>query len=264
MVALYCYVKAEPSIIKEGSVVSISISQLFRRTAPLFMIGGLFLILLTIYPLVSYRFLVFSKNQRKIISPIADIAVAEAQGFINPLVSSKNIAIAKEENKVTVTEGLDLEQINNWFPSASLPSVRESKITHYTLSVPKLGIEDAITEIGGKEIKTKLIHYPGTALPGEYGNAVVFGHSVLPIFYNPKDYKTIFSTIPTLEKGDKIYINFDGIQFVYQVEKYFEVDPEEIEVLQQKFDEQVLSLITCVPPGTYQKRGIIKARLIKE
>ncbi len=264
MSAIYCYVKAQPSTTKEGLIATISIQQLFRKTAPLFITGGLFLLLLTIYPFISYRFLVFSKNQRRIISPIADISVAEAQGFINPLISSKSIAVAKEEDNVVVTEGLDLEQINNWFPSASLPSPRESKITHYTLSIPKLDIGDAIVEIGGGEIKSKLIHYPGTALPGEYGNSVVFGHSVLPIFYNPKDYKTIFSTIPTLEKGDKIYLDFDGIQFVYQVEKYFEVNPEEIEVLQQKFDEQVLSLITCVPPGTYQKRGIIKARLIRE
>jgi sortase A len=41
--------------------------------------------------------------------------------------------------------------------------------------------------------------------PGEYGNIVIFGHSTLPQLYNPKDYKTIFTYLPSLEKKDHIF-----------------------------------------------------------
>ena len=53
------------------------------------------------------------------------------------------------------------------------------------------------------------------------------------------------------------------MSFVYEVEDYFEVKPEEIDILEQHFDRQTLSLVTCVPPGTYLRRGILRARLVK-
>ena len=61
-------------------------------------------------------------------------------------------------------------------------------------------------------------------------------------------------------KQEVIY--FDGVEYTYQVEDYFEVEPEDVRVLEQRFNEQTLSLVTCVPPGTYKKRGIVKARLV--
>jgi sortase A len=100
-------------------------------------------------------------------------------------------------------------------------------------------------------------------LPGQYGNAVIFGHSVLPQFFNPKDYKTIFSTLPTLKEKDEIFINFDGIEYRYQVTKMVETLPEDISVLEQQYDGEYLSLITCVPPGTYLKRLVVRARLVR-
>jgi sortase A len=238
------------------------IKKILRVASPVLIILGLCLILVTAYPFLSYQLLVYTKNQERLVTPVSELDVAEAKGLVNPIPQKSAVAGVSTERKTVETEEIDYSQLNSWFPAAPLPKVRNSKITHYTLSIPELGIEDASVEVGGTKIRDSLIHYPGTALPGEYGNTVVFGHSVLPIFYNPKDYKAIFSKIPTLDKGEKIYLNYDGMRFVYQVEQYFEVEPEEVDVLQQRFNEQVLSLITCVPPGTYRKRGIIKARLV--
>ena len=44
---------------------------------------------------------------------------------------------------------------------------------------------------------------------------------------------SIFSTLPTLKKGDEIDINYDGIDFKYNVETMFEVLPTDIQVLEQ-------------------------------
>lgn len=157
---------------------------------------------------------------------------------------------------------VDYTEPMNWFPTAPKPSPRPSKITHYNLSVPKLKIDNAVVEIGGRDLSLSLIHYPGTALPGQYGNAIIFGHSVLPQFYNPRNYKTIFSTLPTLKEGDEILVDFDGVLYRYRVMQMVEVQPKDISVLEQQYDGEYLSLITCVPPGTYLRRLVVRAKLV--
>lgn len=157
---------------------------------------------------------------------------------------------------------VDFTQPQNWFPEApQLPSL-PSKITHYKLSIPKLGIDQAVVEIGAEDLAKSLIHYSGTAMPGQYGNPVIFGHSVLPQLFNPENYKTIFSTLPKLKKGDKILIDFDGVKYRYQIIEMVETRPGDVSVLEQHFDAEYLTLVTCVPPGTYLRRLVIKAQLV--
>lgn len=260
--ALYIYVKKSYSrqpLIREKQATLQAI-----KFMPYFsIIGGILLLAVLLLPMVSYKLMVMSKSSNKLLSPLSDHALAEARGFISPVVPTVLSARTEESGTIQTESEIDYSLVSNWFPTAAVPKLQTSKITNYTISIPKIKINEAMVTIGGDKIKDTLIHYPGTALPGEYGNTVIFGHSVLPMFYNPKNYETIFSLIPTLEKGDKIIIYFDGIQYNYQVEDYFEVKPEEVQVLEQRFNEQILSVITCVPPGTYSKRGVVKARLLK-
>jgi len=161
------------------------------------------------------------------------------------------------------TTVVDYSRPSSWFPTAHSLPPQPSKITHYQLSIPKLKINQAVVHVGGEDLMDSLIQYPGTTLPGQYGNTVIFGHSVLPQFFNPKNYKTIFSTLPTLKKGDEILIDFDGILYRYEVAGLHEVLPEDVSVLEQHYDAEYLSLITCVPPGTYLRRLIVSARLVR-
>lgn len=243
--ALYCYVKTYP----HDSFLKSSLSY-FLMTV------GLFLISIVFYSIFVYKVNLLTRNEHKLLTPVNPTYIIEAKDLTFPLVE-------KSEEVKPAVGNVNYLKVKNWFPSAPIARVTPSKITHYTLSIPKLKIEKAVVEIGGEDLKKSLVHYSGTALPGEYGNTVIFGHSVLPVFYNPKDYNTIFSKIPTLQKGDEIFIDFDGIHFKYDIEDYLEIEPEEVEVLEQRFDQQSLSLITCVPPGTYRKRGIVKASLAK-
>jgi sortase A len=93
------------------------------------------------------------------------------------------------------------------------------------------------------------------------GNTVIFGHSVLPQFYNPKNYLTIFSTLYKLKQGSILLIDYDNSQYKYVVDEMYEVKPTDLSVLEQRYDQKVLTLITCSPPGTYLRRLIIKASL---
>ena len=173
--------------------------------------------------------------------------------FLSPIVESSS------------TENKDYTRARNWFVGgAKEEDFYTPKVSYYTISVKKLGIENASVAIGGEDLSKSLIQYPGTALPGRPGNAVIFGHSILPIFYNPKDYISIFSTLPTLKKGDDIVVNYDGISYQYKVETSFEVLPTDIQVLEQDSSDSFLTLVTCVPPGDPRKprRLIVRARIV--
>lgn len=169
-----------------------------------------------------------------------------------------------EETPEQKQKVLDFTKASNWFPSAENEGFATSKISYYNISIPKLRINSATVAIGGEDLSSSLIQYPGTALPGKNGNSAIFGHSILPIFYDPKNYMSIFSTLPTLTRGDEITINYDGVTYQYKVEEKFEVLPTDIQVLQQDISDSFLTLVTCVPPGDPRKpkRLVIRARIV--
>lgn len=180
----------------------------------------------------------------------------ESDVLANPVVTQK---------PEIVKDAGDFTRASNWFTGGVTPDAfRVSKVSYYTISIPKLRIADMVVAIGGEDLSKNLIQYPGTALPGKSGNSVIFGHSVLPIFYNPKDYISVFSTLPSLKKGDEVFINYDNIAFTYRVEEMFEVYPTDIQVLQQDSSDSFLTLVTCVPPGDPRrpKRFIVRARVV--
>ena len=160
----------------------------------------------------------------------------------------------------SVSQTNDLSNPNAWFPSAPQKKVA-TPVTTYTLSIPKLKIQDATVTIAGDDLDTSLVHYGGTALPGDYGNTVIFGHSTLPQFYNPKNYKTIFSFLPSLKDGDEIDIAYDGISYKYVVYDMNVSEPSDLSALAQRFDDSYVTLITCVPPGTWWQRLHVFAKL---
>lgn len=164
--------------------------------------------------------------------------------------------------------GVDLDYTNPtvWFPSAQygLPGTGNS---YYKISIPDVNIEDAEVVVGGTNLDKSLIQYPNTALPGQLGSPVIFGHSILRQFYdpaieNPHRYISIFSKIMTLKNGSKVFIDFDGIRYTYVVKDKFEVKPEDVFILEQKYTQKELKLITCVPEGTYLRRGVVIAGLM--
>ena len=161
-------------------------------------------------------------------------------------------------------KNLDFTKASNWFADDIKENeFSNSGIRYYTISIPSLDIKNATVAIGGEDLEDSLIQYPGTALPGKRGNSVIFGHSILPQFYNPKDYLAIFSTLPTINKGEEIEISYDGISYSYIVEDIFEVAPTDLEILAQNTSDSFTTLVTCTPPGhpLRPKRLIVRARL---
>lgn len=148
--------------------------------------------------------------------------------------------------------------------------IREEEPQYFFLTIAKLGITEALVEIAPKTLNpdTALGHYPGSALPNQEGNVFIYGHSVLPWFYNPNNYKTIFSTIKKLNIGDEVSIKYKDKKYIYQVEGKRELKPAQVNPLASiksyySNQKSTLVLMTCTPEGTKLKRLLVEAVLIQ-
>lgn len=214
--------------------ITLRLLALFFGTLGFIVLGSV------LFPLLAYE--ITAPRNASFVSPIPD---NERANFGNAL--------------------FDDTKASSWFVGGAKSSdFVYPKVSFYNLSVPVLNIKDATVAIGGEDLSKSLIQYPGTAVPGQAGNTVVFGHSVLPQFYNPSSYISIFSTLPTLQPGEVLSINYDGVAYRYRVEDKFEVMPTDIQILEQNVSDSFLTLVTCVPPGNplRPRRLIVRARII--
>lgn len=111
-----------------------------------------------------------------------------------------------------------------------------------------------------KNLENGAVHYKGTALPGQIGNVFITGHSSYYL-WAPGNYKSVFALLDKLQAGDKIYVEYNGATFVYEVNNQRVVTPSNLTVLNSTTDK-TLSLMTCIPVGTNLQRLIVTAKQI--
>ena len=226
-----------------------------RLFSLLLFIFGLSSMIYIFFPLISWQ-IYFGPAfaSQTIASPIPRIALVTKDSLASFISQASSII-----------SGTDYTKADNWFPTFSPQSSHREKpqVSFYTLSIPKIGIENAAVGTTDTALGKHLVNYPGTALPWELGNSVIFGHSTLPQLYNPKDYKTIFANLYQLKTGDEIQIFTNSVIYKYFVYDISVVDPTDTQALAQNYDNSYLTLVTCTPPGTIWKRLIIKARIEK-
>jgi len=99
------------------------------------------------------------------------------------------------------------------------------------------------------------------ALPGEYGNFVVSGHSSNDAF-TEGDYKFIFAKLDQLREGDMIYMNYEGVRYTYVVRNTKVVNPDQTQELLLGNSRKMLTVITCTPLGTARYRLLVFAEQI--
>lgn len=220
-----------------------------------FLTAGAMLLFWSFYPILSFSIYSSLFLKSNINQPISDLNTTSSLKEANSILGAFNIF----SNNLR-----DYTQASIWFPaSPQLNQLSKLTVKEYSLSIPKLNIKSAKVVVGGEDLAKSLVHYLPKTLPGEYGNVAIFGHSTLPQLYNPKDYKTIFTYLSSLDKGDKIYINIGEFEYQYEVVNLFIVKPKDISVLEQKNDDSYLTLITCEPPGTWLERLVVTAKLTK-
>lgn len=153
--------------------------------------------------------------------------------------------------------------------SKSTSASKTTKTPTYTdfhLLIPSLDISaPVIADVNGKNKETYfkalqggVAHFNGTAKPGENSNVFIFGHSSYYL-WDAGDYKTIFKNLEDIKVGDEISLWYQKKEYKYKVTETKVVEPTEISVLKPTPEEQ-LTLMTCVPPGTAEKRLIVIAK----
>ena len=97
--------------------------------------------------------------------------------------------------------------------------------------------------------------------PGQNGNTVLSGHSSND-WFDLGDVKFVFATLDRLKADDVIYLNYKSTRYTYQVTETKVVLPSELSALQLGNDKPMLTLITCTPLGTSEKRLLVFAEQI--
>jgi LPXTG-site transpeptidase (sortase) family protein len=176
----------------------------------------------------------------------------------SPLVKAKNTWVSWAENGSQVL-GLKKEnQLVYRYFQISVPSlkIQNAQVTTNVLSSKKEAYMPVLEE--------SIAHYKGTSLPGQEGNSFLYGHSVLPQFFNRDDYMTIFSTLHKIKDGDEVLVDYGDKQYKYLVYSKEIVDPETLDVIDRSGQgDKTLTLMTCSPPGTYLKRLLVTAKIVE-
>lgn len=207
---------------------------------------GLMSLIFAAWPFFTWQFFTLSKFTEKTEdSPVPSGQVLSTQTIAD------SVQVVKDEDGFSY-----FVSTQNTKPTGPRPE-------EFFISIPRLEIEDALVKTDTLKFYENLSHFPGTALPGEVGNSFITGHSVLPQFANPKNYREIFTKLPNMEVGDDIYVNIENKKLHYVVQYYKVVDPKDISVLGPiSAGGKNLTLMTCVPPGASTKRLVVIAGLI--
>lgn len=144
---------------------------------------------------------------------------------------------------------------------ASLPTTDSENIQTFYLTIAKFGIVRAKV-VTGNNFVTNLAHLSNSNLPGETGNVVISGHSILPQFFSPRNYLSIFSKLYLLESGDKIILQYNNRTYRYTVAEMLVVGPNDTWILRSPNPyNSYLTLLTCGVGGILSERIIVRGIL---
>ncbi len=100
----------------------------------------------------------------------------------------------------------------------------------------------------------------GSTEPGKPGNLYIFSHST-DAPWNIIRFNAIFYLLRELEVDDRVVVFYKGRRFDYIVYDKQIASPSDISFLANRYDQPVLTLQTCDPPGTLLNRLVVRAKL---
>ena len=119
------------------------------------------------------------------------------------------------------------------------------------LEVARLGLSTFISEgIDDAVLAAGPGHWPGTALPGQAGNAAVFGHRV--------SHTHPFRYLDQMAVGDVVEVRAGSVLVRYRVSEVWITGGDDISVVQQTA-LPCITLVACHPPGSITYRIVVRA-----
>jgi sortase A len=122
-----------------------------------------------------------------------------------------------------------------------------------TIEIPKIGVTKQLFDgVTDATLNKGPGHWPGTALPGQFGNVVVGGHRTA------RDRP--FRHIDQLAPGDEVIFTTADGRFVYHVSSTEIVGPNAIWIIDQT-PAYTATLFSCHPVGSTRERIVIHLEL---
>ena len=132
----------------------------------------------------------------------------------NELLEAFESQLAEGDNENTEEE-VNLDSINGYTPIA-------------IMEIPSIKLKQPVVEgITEDVIKYFLGKFPESTMPGEVGNFAVAGHRV-------SDFTDAFINLYKVKPGDNVIVTTKDGKYTYEVEESFIVEPEQVEVLENK------------------------------
>lgn len=159
-------------------------------------------------------------------------------------------ARAYNENLYEKHISSDYNQMLNYSSTHVMASI---EIPVISLNIPIYhGTDDDILNNG-------VGHFSFSSLPvgGKNTHCLLTAHRGLP---NSK----LFTRIDELKKGDVIYIHVCDKKLMYEVQKSYVIDPEQIFDIKIQKNKDLLSLITCTPYGINTRRLVVQAKRVRD
>jgi len=123
-----------------------------------------------------------------------------------------------------------------------------------SIRIPKIGlVSDAYEGITLRNIDLGPSHWPGTALPGQNGNAVFAGHRVT--------HTHPFLHIDQLVPGDQVIFTIDNVTTTYVVTGHEIVTPDDLAIVRQT-STPTATLFACHPPHWATYRYVVHLALL--
>jgi LPXTG-site transpeptidase (sortase) family protein len=200
------------------------------------------------------------------------IAKLKASQTANITAPAENAEKIKKESPLPLSVIKNVTKLKSDIPALNIALAPPD----YRLVIPKINVNSPVIQTDSFNFQQKdwkaleetiltdlengVVHYPGTALPGQKGNVVITGHSsYYP--WNKGRYKTIFAPLHDLEVGDELSIWYKQSEIKYKITERKIVKPNAVEVMQPTEDFR-MTLVTCTPIGTTLKRLILVAQQV--
>lgn len=137
----------------------------------------------------------------------------------------------------------------------------EVQLTENRLYIPKLKLNITYKDGDAKVLRENAWHrHPDRGNPEQGGNFILAGHR-FEIGLTPGQTRrqSPFYHIDALTQGDKIYVDFNGERYEYQVTGRFKVKPNQTEI-ENPSTESILTLYSCTFQGQADGREVILAK----
>src|SRR3989344_5965998 len=174
---------------------------------------GIATVAFAVWPLLTWQFVTLPKLTAK----VEEFPVPAGKVISLGSVAGTNIQVVQEQDGFSYF-------VTDFKPQGPRPA-------EFLISVPKLKIEKAKVKVDAVKFDKSLALFPGSAIPGDLGNSFITGHSVLPQFSDPENYRAIFTKLPELKIGDEVLVDLEDrtLRFVVQYAKV--VEPDDLSVL---------------------------------